>query len=65
MNIETQCLYIYKIDKVIRTKLLNSRFRIVQAFGAFAINFMMGFCYATCLQLGQKENNRRKRNGRK
>lgn len=65
MTIEQQCLTIYKIDSLVRRKLLTSKFKIVQALGAFAINFTMGFCYATVLQIGQKEYVKRsKKNGR-
>lgn len=60
MTLQSQCLLIFRIDNFVRSKLLASKYRIVQAFGAFGINFLMGFCYATVLQVGQAEYNKRK-----
>ena len=61
MTFEKQCEMLYKIDNFVRTTLLTSKFRILQAFGAFGINLLMGYCYATVLQLGYNETKKRKR----
>lgn len=61
MTFEKQCILIYRIDLFVRNKLLQSRYRILQAFGAFGINFLMGFCYATVLQIGEKESKKRRK----
>lgn len=61
MTIESQCYFLFRIDSFIRAKCLSSKYRLLQAFGAFGINFLMGFSYATVLQIGQKEAIRRKR----
>lgn len=54
------CYYLYRIDRCAR-KLFTSKYRIMQAFGGFAINFIMGFCYATVMQAGEREYKRRNR----
>ena len=60
MTIEAQCAMIYRTDNFVRQKLLPSRFRVLQALGAFGIQLLMGFCYATVLQVGYKELHKRK-----
>jgi len=54
MKIEQQCYIIFRAD-MFGKKLMQSRFRLFQAFGAMVVNFAMSFSYATILQIGYKE----------